>query len=160
MNNRKYKHDIMTKERIIKHKIRKFNLFFDKALHDELRDTEFYGGEARLLMLLSSKDNISQSELAKKMETSAASVGVSLKKIEMKGFITRKHNESDSRANKISLTSKGESAVENLHKLFQGLDKKLFDGFSESELDTLDELMNKLHDNLDKQLGEKNEKIS
>ncbi len=148
MQNRKYKNDIMTKERIVKHKIRKFNHCFDRVLQEKLRNTEIYGGEARLLMLLSEESNISQKELAQKMETSPACVGVTLKKIEEKGYIVRESDEKDSRANKINFTEKGHDGVENLHEIFQGLDKKTFENFSKQEIDTLEKLIDKLQNNL------------
>ncbi len=154
MRNHKYENDIMTKERVIKHKIRKFNHTFDKVLHEQLRDTDFFGGEARLLMLLSEQENVSQKELAKKMGTSPASVGVSIKKIEEKGFVLRENDENDSRANKITLTQKGDDGVENLHKIFQALDKATFVNFSEDEMETLEKLMDKLQNNLNRMLEE------
>ncbi len=148
----KYKNDIMTKQRIIKHKIRVFNNSFNRVLDEELSETEVFAGESRLLMIISENENISQREIAKKMNTSAPSVGVSLRKIEEKGYILRQNSEKDSRANKIVLTKKGDDFVEKTHSIFQTLDKKTFKGFTQSELDTLDILMDKLQNNLDKML--------
>ncbi len=152
MKKRKYKYDIMTKQRIVKHKMKQFHHAFERVMHYNLNESEVFASESRLLMTVSYNENLSQKELAKKLGTSAASVGVSLRKLESKGYIVRKSDENDSRANVIILTKKGNEFIENTHELFQKLDKETFKGFSEKEMDMLDEFLDRLHENLEKML--------
>ncbi len=149
---KKYKFNIMTKQRILKHKMKQFHHIFERVLHHNLNESEVFAGESRLLMLISENDNLSQKELAKKLGTSPASVGVSLKKLESKGYIIRSEDEKDSRAYIIELTQKGDEFIENTHELFQKLDKETFDGFSEDDLNLLESFMDRLHENLLKML--------
>ncbi len=151
---RKYKHDVMTKQRIVKHKMKIFHHMFDRALTLRLSKSEVFVGEARLLMTISQNDNLTQRELAKLGGTSAASVGVSLKKLENKGYITRVSDKNDSRAILISLTEKGENFIEKAHVIFQTLDKDTFDGFSDKELEVFDNFIDRLNTNLNGILGE------
>ncbi len=152
MKRKNYKHDIMTKQRIIKHKIKHFHHVFERVIHHNLNNCEVYAGESRLLMMIADNDNFSQRELAKKLGTSPASVGVSLKKLEHKGYISRTVADNDSRANIIQLTPKGDDFIENSHELFQKLDKETFEGFSDEEMNLLDNFMDRLHENLLKML--------
>ncbi len=152
MKRKKYKYDIMTKERIVKHKIKHFHHVFERVMHHNLNEIEVFAGESRLLMMIADHDNLSQRGLAEKLGTSPASVGVSLKKLENKGYITRKVDENDSRAYIIVLTPKGDDFIENSHELFQKLDRETFDGFSDDELDLMDSFMDRLHKNLSKML--------
>ncbi len=154
MENKKYKHDIMTKQRVVKHKMKQFHHAFERVMHHNLIDSEVFAGESRLLMLIANNCNFSQRELAKKLGTSPASVGVSLKKLENKGYILRKVDDNDSRANIIELTQKGDEFIENTHELFQKLDKETFDGFSDEELDLFENFMDRLHQNLSNMLEE------
>ncbi len=148
MKIKKYLNDIMTDERRIKHKIVHFHHRFDRILHDRLSKTEIFVGESKILMLISENEDISQSEIAKRKGISTASVGVSLKKLESKGYIQRITDVNDSRANKIILTPKGDEFIEAKHETFQALDKQTFKNFSKEELDLLEKLLDKLHDNL------------
>ncbi len=152
---RKYKHNIMTKQRIVKHKMKQFHHMFDRALNCRLSKNEVFVGEARLLMTISEKDKLTQKELATQMGTSPASVGVSLKKLENKGYVKRNLDENDSRAFLITLTVKGEDFVENTHEIFQKLDRDTFSGFTDEELETFDNFMDRLHENLFDILGDK-----
>ncbi len=152
MKRKIYKNDIMTKQRIVKHKIKQFHHAFERVLHQNLNDSEVFAGESRLLMLIADNCNFSQRDHAKKLGTSPASVGVILKKLENKGYILRKVDDNDSRANTIELTPKGDEFLENTHELFQKLDKETFEGFSNDELDLFENFMDRLHQNLLKML--------
>ncbi len=155
MCRKKYKNDLMTKERIIKHKMKQAHHMFERVLHQNLNETEVFAGESRLLMRIADHENLSQRELARRVGTSPASVGVSLKKLESKGYIVRREDDNDSRANQIELTDKGDEFIEETHELFQRLDKAIFQGFSEEEMNVLESFLDRMHHNLDQMMGDR-----
>jgi len=71
------------------------------------------------------------------MEISAATVAVSLKKLEKGGYIERHSSRSDNRSNVIALTRKGEDVVEQSGLLFEEVDEKMFAGISLEEQEKL-----------------------
>ena len=90
-----------------------------------------------MLLTVNFNSNISQKELAKRMEISPAAVTVTLKKLEAQGFIKRFALERDTRVNNIEVTEKGKDIIKKTGDIFDESDAKTFEGFSDEELDTL-----------------------
>ena len=111
-----------------------------------------------LMHLYRCKDSISQKDIAKHFEISAAAVAVSLKKLEAGGYIKRKCSENDNRFNEIEITEKGKAVVDFSHCVFEQIDEKTFEGISDDELQTLVELLDKVLSNL-KSMNEKEDII-
>lgn len=101
-----------------------------------------------MLLTINFNGNISQKELAKRMEISPAAVTVTIKKLEAQGFIQRSQSEDDSRVNNISVTPKGKEIIDKSAEIFDAVDRKTFDGFSEEELDQLTAYLKRISDNL------------
>ena len=77
--------------------------------------------------------NVSQNDIAKIMDVSAATIAVSLKKLEKGGYITREMVEADNRLNKLSMTAKGNKIVKQSKEIFALVDDRIFTGFTEEE---------------------------
>lgn len=101
-----------------------------------------------MLLTVNFNSNISQKELAKRMEISSAAVTVTLKKLEAQGFIKRFALESDSRVNNIIVTEKGKDIIDKTGAIFEELDAKTFEGFSDEELDVLLGFLSRISHNL------------
>lgn len=101
-----------------------------------------------MLLTVNFNPNISQKELAKRMEISSAAVTVTLKKLEAQGFIKRFALERDSRVNNIIVTEKGKEIIEKTGAIFEELDAKTFEGFSDEELDILLGYLSRISHNL------------
>jgi len=93
---------------------------------------------------------ISQNDIARSMDVSAATIAVALKKLEKKGYISRHTDEGDNRFNKITITEKGNRVVEQSKRIFEIADRKVLDGFTDEDKHALAVLLQKLNDNLDK----------
>jgi len=132
------------------HRLISFALKHRKIMQSYLDETGVYQAQHRLLMVISRNPNISQNDLAKMMDVSAATVAVSLKKLEKGGYISKEMDETDNRFNKITLTERGNMVVEHSRKIFESADRKVFEGFSELEKHTLLTLLQKLDANLEK----------
>jgi DNA-binding MarR family transcriptional regulator len=113
-----------------------------------LDQTGVYQSQHRLLMEIAKNPDISQNQIASLMDISPATVAVSLKKLEKGGFIKREIDENDNRFNKTSITRKGNEVVEQSRSIFEMLDRRIFEGFTPDEKETLMVLLNKLLENL------------
>ncbi|NLC18656.1 MAG: MarR family transcriptional regulator [Clostridiales bacterium] len=113
-----------------------------------LDETGVYQAQHRLLMQISRNQNASQKDIADSMGISAATIAVSLKKLEKGGYINKVMDEGDNRFNQITLTDKGKQVVEQSIQIFENTDRKVFDGFTDEEKSILAALLQKLDDNL------------
>ena len=101
-----------------------------------------------LLMQLNWFQFKSQKDIASKLNISPAAVTMSLKKLEMEGYVEKNINPDDTRFNFVTLTEKGQKVVSFSIELFHAIDQKIFDGFSEEELTTLISYMERIIGNL------------
>jgi len=98
-----------------------------------LDETGVYQAQHRLLMEIFRNPDASQNDIARSMDVSAATIAVSLKKLEKGGYIKRETVEEDNRFNKITITEKGNKVVEQSKQIFDLVHQKVFEGFSEEE---------------------------
>ncbi|HEY8499808.1 MAG TPA: MarR family transcriptional regulator [Clostridia bacterium] len=119
-----------------------------KIMQHYLDETGVYQSQHRLLMEISRRPNASQTEIARSMDISPATIAVSLKKLEKGGYIHKVMDEADNRFNQITITEKGNQVVERSKQIFEATDRQVFEGFTEAEKVTLSLLMQKLDANL------------
>jgi len=132
------------------HQLIYFAMKHRRIMQKYLDETGVYQAQHRLLMEISRNPNASQNDIAKAMDVSAATIAVSLKKLEKGGYIGREMVEEDNRLNKITVTEKGNKVVEQSKQIFEQADKKVLEGFTDEEKSTLLFLLNKLNVNLDR----------
>ena len=130
------------------HQLISFAMKHRKIMLHYIDETGVYHAQHRLLMEISCNPNASQNDIAKLMDVSAATIAVSLKKLEKEGYINKEMDEGDNRLNKISITEKGNRVVEQSKQIFESADRKIFEGFTENEKSTLSALLQKLDANL------------
>ncbi len=88
-----------------------------------------------ILMHLSRCEKMpSQKALAEHLGITQAAVTGALKRLEIDGYIER-CVASDNRFNEIKITPLGKKTVEDSRAIFSKIDKSLFDGFSDEEVD-------------------------
>lgn len=141
-----YKNETSNKKII--HQLISFAIKHRKIMQHYLDETGVYQAQHHLLMEIARNPNVSQNDIAKSMDVSPATIAVSLKKLERGGYINREVDEYDNRLNKINITKKGNRVVEQSKRIFETVDGKVFEGFSEEEKHTLSVLLQKLDDNL------------
>lgn len=118
------------------------------TIHRALRDSEVYFGQPPILDALAECGVCTQNELAKKLNVSPASVAVSLRRMQKSGLIAKEADAEDLRRNFVRLTEKGEAQHVYIHECFAELDRKLYAGFTEAELETLRDMLSRLCENL------------
>ena len=115
-------------------------------------ETNLHKSQHRMLMVLSHLgSNVSQRDLAERLNITPAAVAVTLKKLEKNGLVERTVSESDNRFNQVVLTEKGKQIVKESHKVFKYADEKMFSGFSQEELDVLEAYVTRIKENLEKE---------
>ena len=72
-----------------------------------------------------------------------------IKRLEAKGFVTRTVSSKDARSKSIHLTEKSIAASEEMKRAMHEANKKVFEGFTEEELDVLEECFIRMLHNLE-----------
>ncbi|MBQ7920997.1 MAG: winged helix-turn-helix transcriptional regulator [Clostridia bacterium] len=104
---------------------------------------------ARLLLCeLAHKDDRTQLELVKATHLKAPTISVVLQKLEKEGIVSRKSDEYDLRATRVSLTQKGRDIDTQIRKTIHEEDKIAMEVLSETEYETLMKILCKIRDHL------------
>lgn len=123
------------------------NQIHRRKIENLLEGTGLHRAQHRMLMTLSNWSVTSQIELANILEVSAATVAVSLKKLEKGGYIRKSQQEQDSRVRFVELTEKGRSVVEESREIFHEMDARLLEGFDKEQLEVLQKLLGQMYRN-------------
>ncbi len=137
-----------TAEERMLHKYMKVGRCHRSVLERCLNSTGVYRSQHRILMCISDHPNISQTELAQLNDVTAATIAVTLSKLEKGGYICRAVDESDKRYNQIIITEKGEKVVKESRRIFQEIETTMFRGFTERDFEIMLTLFDRILENL------------
>ena len=112
------------------------------------REKGLYFGQPPILKYLSEHKNATQKDIADFLHVSTPSVAKSLKRMEEAGLLVRIENKKDARRNSIKLTKKGKELVEYADNLFLRIDDVAYRGFTQEEMDTLVQFLERMNNNL------------
>ncbi|MBR6698348.1 MAG: winged helix-turn-helix transcriptional regulator [Lachnospiraceae bacterium] len=129
-------------------RVRYVNRISKRIVEKRVQSTGVYHSQHRMLMIISDAPDISQKELAQRMEISTAATAVSIKKLMNSGYIERNTDENDNRANKIKLTAKGLEVVKSSREMFDELHENIYKGFSEEERAQLAKYLERMCENV------------
>lgn len=101
-----------------------------------------------MLMFISKNKNASQRQIADAFNISAAAVAVTLKKLEAAGFIVRNASKMDSRRNHICISERGQEIINETSHVFGNIDRLMFKGFTDDEIEQLRVFCERMYDNL------------
>ena len=90
-------------------------------------------GQPAILFELGHQDGITQSELAKMVDLSEASMTNMLQRMEASGLVRRQRDSSDARFSRIYLTATGSSTLAKAKELAEKMDAITFAGFTPDE---------------------------
>ena len=96
------------------------------------------------LMTISRNEGTTQSEIADKMNFTAATVSVTLQKMLDSGYIFKTTDNSDNRQVRIFLTEKGRQMSQEMHSIFKELEDKLVENLTDEEKTELRRLLLKI----------------
>lgn len=138
------------------HRLR--HVFFQctsKLLHNPL----VHPGQGALLGCLLDNGSMSQGALYRMLKVSAATVAVSLRRLEQQGLILRQQNPDDLREKLLSLTPLGISVANDMRSAVERVGTLAIQGFSQEELELLDGFLTRISENL-QAWKETNEEVS
>lgn len=119
------------------------------VINDMLSEYDLHYTQPPVLGLIDRMDGPTQKELADKMNTSAAAMSATLKRLEKVGLVERVSFDEDSRKNKIRLTEKGRQIHDDTFDKTMAIDKMMLEGFSPAETQKLFEFLNRIQHNID-----------
>ena len=119
-----------------------------KTVEKRICSLGIHPSQHHFLMHIAKNGACTQNCIAEAMEISAATVAVSLKKLEKGGYIEKKISPEDGRSNLIVLTEKGEKVAEQSKVMFEEVDEQMFDSITEEQRKQLHGCMEKMIENL------------
>jgi DNA-binding MarR family transcriptional regulator len=109
---------------------------------------EISPAQGRIMFALWRKDGISISELVRRTSLEKSTMTSMLDRLEEAGYVTRVRSQEDRRKVLIERTDKDRSWQETYVHVSQEMTKLFYDGFSDSEIDTFEQYLKRVLDNL------------
>ncbi|WP_333803642.1 MarR family winged helix-turn-helix transcriptional regulator [Sulfurospirillum sp.] len=126
----------------------------DKAhrfIIQELEKRGIYGivpSHGGILSFLYIYENITMKELAEKIHRSKPTVTVLVDKLVALGYVLKEKSDADSRVTYIRLTEQGKTFQKDFQEISQSLNERVFQGISETEINMVDPILEKIMHNL------------
>lgn len=114
----------------------------------ELTLMGLYKGQFGILDYVLRNPGCTQREIADHMAVTASSVAKSTARMQRAGLLSKNVNESNLRCNKLYITDEGERISRQTRELFDRMDLKMFEGFSEEEIGLLESFLNRIINNM------------
>jgi DNA-binding MarR family transcriptional regulator len=128
------------------------HVFFE-AVRSQLGGAEVHPRQGPILGLLLHHEGISQADLVREMRVSAATVAVSLSRLEKLGYVTRVRNQQNQRANILALTEEGRKEATRMEKLMWEIGHAALEGLSESDIAMAASLFGEMVENIMRKFG-------
>lgn len=121
-----------------------------QLIDSSVADIGIHRTQHRILMHIARNNKLdSQKSLADHIGVTPAAITGALKKLEQGGYIRRVQG-ADNRYNEVEITESGKRVVRETRELFMGIDRALFEGFTEDELDGYISYLEKIQKNIKK----------
>lgn len=126
----------------------KVTLLHRYRISNALSGMKLYRGQPEILEYLKNHGDCSQRELAEHLGVTPASIATSIKRMSKAGFIERTPDETDRRINRLRITEKGENVRKAGRTECDKVDKTMFGGFSDEEIDSFADMLSRIVKNL------------
>ena len=114
----------------------------------EFTNLGLYKGQIGILEYVIRNPGCGQKAVADHMSVTAASIAKSTERLQRAGMLTKSVDEENLRCNRLYITEKGEEVAVATREMFKKLDEKMFEGFSDEELATLESFLERIVVNL------------
>lgn len=128
--------------------VREVNRLHFTVFHQTLSQFGLGKGQPPILKYLSLNDGCKQSEIAQREHVSAATTTVMLQTMEKNGLIERKSDEKDLRIMRVYITEKGLEVQKKCDEAIENMEKEIYEGFTDSEIEEFRRLLTKKRDRL------------
>ena len=123
-------------------------LYFEKARGEMGGEIGAQPRQAPVLGVLARGGEMSQAEVARALNVTAATVAVSAARLEKLGYVARRVNEDNRRANVIGLTEAGKAEARRLGDLLDRVSREALRGLTAQERALLGSLCERVTENL------------
>lgn len=134
-------------------------LFFDCARQAAGDDMTLHPRQGPVLGMLLKQDGISQAQLARRLHVTAATVAVSVTRLEKLGYVKRDKNAQNQRANVLRLTQEGRAEAQRLQNAMDEVRMVALAGFNEEEMRLLKGFCDRMVENLRASYPQGEEKV-
>ena len=129
-------------------RLHKLELVRMLAQRNEICKDGLYAGQMPVLNYLAEHPGCTQVEMADFLQVSPASIALSTKRLQKAGYLTKEVDEDNLRCKRLYLSEQGAKVRELCREKMDLLDRKAFEGFSEEELCTRVQLIDRITINL------------
>lgn len=115
------------------------------------KETQEYGlyfGQMPVLDYVADHPGCTQVEIADFLQVSPASIALSTKRLQKAGYLTKEFDADNLRCKRLNLSEAGDRARRLCREKMDQLDQKAFQGFSQDELCTLAQMLDRITVNL------------
>lgn len=142
------KHHDLPPEGMIGPRVSFLSKLLRQTFNEAIAEQGLFSGQQDIVFTLLENEGMTVGELAKRLDVSAATVSVSVKRMEKSGFITKKADKKDARIIRLYPTEKARIAPENVKKHMDALEIILSSGMTKEEADQLSDLLEKAIHNM------------
>ena len=121
---------------------------FFQCLHTLGKADQVHPRQGPILGILLHGCGGSQADIVREMKVSAATVAVSVARLEKLGLVTRERNQQNQRANILRLTEKGREVAEQMEETMSEIGQIALEGFSPKERSVMEGYCNRMVQNL------------
>ena len=113
-----------------------------------MADSGLHPGQRRIVAYIRQHPGCTQKEAADELDVTPASAAASLKRLEKAVVVVRRPDENDARRNQLFLTPQGEEQMDKSGRQFEQLDREMFSGMTDQEVNDFRRACEKMFDNL------------
>ena len=134
--------DIMVQIKGMHHRIK-------RVMQQNISDYNLTFGQLRLLLVINKYPDASQKELAEMMKFTQGAMSLAVKRLIELDMIKQVPLELDMRYNRLVVTDKGQSMIDNYEEELEEIDREMLKGFLNEELEVLSLFLGRINSNLD-----------
>jgi MarR family multiple gene transcriptional regulator MgrA len=132
--------------------LRMLNNKLTAQCNKDMGEVDLTGSQSNIMgyLMLNEGREVNQRDIELEFGLMNPTVTGILNRLEKKGFINRVKSEVDGRYKRVELTERGREVPEAIRKKAADMGKRLLKGLSESEIESLENTLKKLIDNISK----------
>ena len=117
-------------------------------MHNLWHSIGLHRGQPFVLRILWAEEGLTQTELARRLHRTPATITNMLQRMQKAGFLERRPDSKDQRISRVYLTEAGREIQAQVERIWQENQERTLDGFSDQELENLHNYLERIHDNL------------
>lgn len=137
------KHNVPPPKGMIGPRIMCLSRLMRRKFNEAAAEQGLFSGQQDIIIFLVENEGITLSKLAEKLEVSAATASVSVKRMEKAGFIVKKQDKNDARITRLYPTEKAKKAPDNIKKRMDELEATISKSLTKNESEQLSDMLDK-----------------